>query len=185
MGTSRGTPTLFRLAMSRGGLNMRWIRLVVSSIALVLALAPTAVLAGTNYREAVSGIETGYPTSTDSCPAPNSVSPFSGVAQGTLDGTFEIAVCHTPLNPNADILGGSFVIKSGTTSVAGQFAPGGTVTLVSESVLAGSCTQTYAASGRLLPAGKFSGTLVHYGSWTGSSCSIFFATISGRALLRM
>jgi hypothetical protein len=164
---------------------MKWIRPVVFGVALWLALVPTAVLASTNYREAVSGIETGYPYSTVSCPAPNSVSPFSGIAQGTLDGTFQIAVCHTPLNPNAEILGGSFVITSGPTTVTGQFARGGSVTLVGQSVLGATCTQTYAASGGLLPAGKFSGTLVHYGLWNGSSCSIFFATISGRAVLRL
>jgi hypothetical protein len=164
---------------------MKWIRLLVSSVTFVLALLPAAALASTNYNEAVLGIETGFPYSTESCPSPNTVSPFAGVADGTLDGTFQIAVCHTPLNPNAKILGGSFVLISSTTTVSGQFAPGGTISLLRESVSDGICTQTYAVSGGLLPAGKFSGTLVHYGFWTGSSCSIFFATISGRALLRI
>ena len=164
---------------------MRWIRSVVSSVAVVLALAPTTAFASTNYHEAVSGIETGYPYSNDSCPAPKSISPFAGAAQGRIDGTFQIAVCHTQLDPNAEIVGGSFVITGGTTTVSGQFATGGTVTLVGQTVLDGTCTQTYAVSGGLLPAGKFAGTLVHYGSWTGSSCSVFFATISGRALLKL
>ena len=171
--------------MAMGVLNMRPIRLLLLTTAVILALAPTTALASTTYREAVSGFETGYPYNTSDCLPPNSVSPFAGVASGTLDGTFQIAVCHSPLDPDAEILGGSFVLTSGTTTVTGQFAPGGTVTLVNETVLDGSCTQTYSVSGRLLPGGKFSGTLTHYGYWTGLSCSIFFATISGRAQLKL
>jgi hypothetical protein len=164
---------------------MKSIRLLVSTVAVILALLPVTALASTNYHEAVSGIETGFPYSTESCPAPDSVSPFAGLANGTLDGTFVIAVCHTQLNPSAEILGGSFVLISGARTAIGEFAPGGTVSLVGQSVSDGTCTQTYAVNGGLLPDGKFSGTLVHYGIWTGSSCSLFFATISGRAQLRM
>ena len=168
-----------------GVLSMKSIRLLLVTAAVILALAPATVLASTNYREAVSGIETGYPYNTVDCQPPNSISPFAGVASGTLDGTFQIAVCHTPLAPNAEIVGGSFVLTSGTTTVTGQFASGGTVRLVTETVIDGSCTQTYSVSGGLLPGGKFSGTLIHYGYWTGVSCSIFFATISGRAQLKV
>jgi hypothetical protein len=164
---------------------MKCIRLLVPTVALILALLPVTAFASTNYHEAVSGIETGFPYSTVDCPAPDSVSPFAGLANGTLDGTFMIAVCHTQLNTSAEILGGSFVLISSAKTVIGQFAPGGTISLVGESVSDGTCTQTYAVGGGLLPDGKFSGTLVHYGLWTGSSCSIFFATISGRAQLRM
>lgn len=171
--------------MAIGFLDMKRIRLLVSTVAIALALLPAAALASTNYNEAVSGIETGFPYSTESCPSPNSVSPFAGVADGTLDGIFQIAVCHTPLNPNAEILGGSFVLTNSAMTVSGQFAPGGTVSLVGGSVSNGICTQTYTVSGGLLPAGKFSGALVHYGLWNGGSCSVFFATISGRAQLRI
>jgi hypothetical protein len=164
---------------------MKCIRLLVPTVGLILALLPVTALASTNYHEDVSGIETGFPYTTYDCPAPNSVSPFAGLANGTLDGTFMIAVCHTPLSPSAEILGGSFVLTSSAKTVIGRFARGGTVSLVGESVSDGTCTQTYAVNGGLLPDGKFSGALVHYGLWTGSSCSIFFATISGRAELRM
>jgi len=176
---------VFRLAAASRGVEMKRISFLVPAVAFVLALLPVTALASTNYNESISGIETGFPYSTSSCPAPDSVSPFAGVASGTLDGTFQIAVCHTPLAPDATILGGSFVLTSTSTTVTGAFASGGTVSLVGESVSDGLCTQTYAVSGGLLPAGKFSGTLTHYGYWTGSSCSIFFATISGRAQLRI
>src|SRR5205814_10277342 len=84
-----------------GGSDMRWIRSVVSSVAVVLALAPTTAFASTNYHEAVSGIETGYPYRNDSCPAPNSISPFACPVQGTIDDTFQFAVCHTALYTSA------------------------------------------------------------------------------------
>ena len=163
---------------------MKALRLLLSTVAVIMALVPATALASTTYRESVSGIETGYPYNTKDCQPPNSVSPFGGVASGTIDGTFRVAVCHTALTPNAEILGGSFAIMGGTTTVIEEFSQGGTVTLVIESALDGTCTQTYAVSGSLLPGGKFSGTLTHYGYWTGGSCSIFFATISGRAQLK-
>jgi len=163
---------------------MTWFRSLIPALACVLAVLPASASASTNYHESIAGIETGIPYSTASCPAPNSVSPFAGVASGTLDGTFQVAVCHTPLSPNAEILGGSFVLISTTMTVSGQFAPGGTVSLVDQSVTDGTCTQTYAVSGELQPAGKFSATLTHYGVWTGS-CNVFFATITGRAALRL
>ena len=163
---------------------MRRVRLMIAGFAGALALIPATALAATNYHEAISGIETGYPYSTDTCPAPDSVSPFAGTAQGTLTGTFQIAVCHTPLNPNAEILGGTFAVSDGTTTVTGQFASGGTVTLIDQSVIGTACTQTYAVRGDLLPAGSFTGTLVHYGIWNGSSCNVFFATVTGTAHLR-
>jgi hypothetical protein len=163
---------------------VRRIRYSIAGAVALLALVPATVLAATNYHEDINGIETGYPYTTSDCAAPNSVSPFAGSARGTLDGTFQIAVCHTPLSPNAEILGGSFTLTDGATTVTGQFANGGTVTLVNQSVLGTACTQTYAVQGALLPAGSFSGQLVHYGYWTGTSCSIFFATVSGSAHLR-
>jgi hypothetical protein len=111
------------------------------------------------------------------------VSPFTGTAHGTLNGIFTIAVCHTPLSPSATILGGIFTVSNGTKTISGQFAPGGMVQFVSTDVEGSLCIQTYVVSGALLPAGNFAGTLIHYGYWTGASCSVFFATISGRALL--
>ena len=38
---------------------MKCIRLLVPTVALILALLPVTALASTNYHEAVSGIETG------------------------------------------------------------------------------------------------------------------------------
>ena len=114
---------------------------------------------------------------------PNSVSSFAGIARGTLNGGFQIAVCHTPLEPSAEILGGTFILSNGTTTVAGGFASGGTVTYVTTFVTGSFCIQKFAVSGDLLPSGHFAGKLLHYGSGTASSCNVFFATISGGAEL--
>jgi hypothetical protein len=162
---------------------MKRIRLLVPVVALVLALLPTSASASTTYGESVLGFETGVPQSTAECPAPNSVSPFAGIAQGTLNGIAVIGVCHTPLNPGATILFGIFALTNGKTSVTGIFAPNGMVSFVSTSVIDSFCIQKYAVSGGLLPSGNFAGTLLHYGSWTGTTCNVFFATISGNAVL--
>ena len=160
---------------------MKSIRLVVPVIALVLALLPSTVLASTTYTESVLGVETGPPQ--PSCQGSNSVSSFAGIARGTLNGGFQIAVCHTPLAPSAEILGGTFILSNGTTTVAGRFALGGTVTYVTTFVTGSFCIQKFAVSGDLLPSGHFAGKLLHYGSGTASSCNVFFATISGSAEL--
>ncbi len=162
---------------------MKRLRQLVPVLALVLALVPSPTLAATTYTESVFGIETGFPQSTAECPAPNSVSPFAGIAAGTLNGVFVIGVCHTPLSPSATIVTGLFTFGNGSTTVAGLFAPGGTVSLLSTDVDDSVCVQTYSASGGLLPSGSFSGRLTHYGLWTGTSCIVLFATISGSAVL--
>ena len=162
---------------------MKRIRLLVSvlAFAFALALVPASAIASepTTYVEFVVGIETGVPQSTPTCP---SVSSFAGIARGTLNGVFQIAVCHTPLDTSASILGGVFTISNGTTTVTGGFS-NGTVVLVSTFVSGSLCIQRFAVNGGLLPAGQFGGRLVHYGVWTGSSCNVFFATISGSAQL--
>lgn len=165
---------------------MKRIRLLVSIMALGLALVPLSAMASTTtYTESVHGVETGLPQSTKSCPSPWSVSPFAGVATGILNGGFVIAVCHTPISPSgATIEGGAFTISNGGTTVTGAFKPGGTVSPLSSQVSGSLCTQKFFVSGGLLPSGHFWGTLVHYGFWTGISCNVFFATISGNATLK-
>src|SRR5439155_23861811 len=143
----------------------------VPVIALVLALLPSTALASTTYTESVLGVETGPPQSTPSCLDPNSVSPFAGIARGTVNGGFQIAVCHTPLMPSAKILSGTFILSNGTTTVAGGFASGGNVTYVTTFVTSSFCIQKFAVGGDLLPSGHFAGKLVHYGSGTASSRS--------------
>ena len=82
--------------------RLRWLLLLA---ACVLALAPSGTRAATTYNETVAGIETGVPQPNADCPAPNSVSPFVGIATGTLNGGFAIGVCHSPLSPDATIWG--------------------------------------------------------------------------------
>ncbi len=136
---------------------MKRIRLLVSIIALCLALVPLSAIASTTtYTESVHGVETGLPQSTQACPSPWSVSPFAGIAAGTLNGGFLIAVCHTPIGPGgATIEGGAFTISDGATTVTGAFAPRGTVVPLSSQVTGSLCTQKYFVSGGLLPSGHF------------------------------
>ena len=160
------------------------IRLLVLLLGLGLALIPSTAMAATTYTESVKGVETGLPQSTASCPAPNSVSSFAGIASGTLDGGFQIAVCHTQLTTSgATIDGGAFRFSNGTTTVNGAFKSGGKIFPPSLSVSGAFCIQKYTVTGGLAPAGHFGGTLTHYGFWTGSACNVFFATISGSATL--
>lgn len=158
--------------------------LVVPVFAVLLALVPSTALASTQYQESVFGIETGIPQSTSACPSPDSVSSFAGVATGTLRGVFAIAVCHEPLAPSARILGGTFVVTNGATRVVGAFEPGGSVTYVTTAVIGSLCIQKFAVAGQLDPGpGHFAGNLLHYGALVGASCNVFFATISGHAVL--
>lgn len=161
---------------------MKRIWLLVSILAFGLALVPSSAVASTTYN--VLGVETGPPQSTGSCPAPNSVSSFAGIASGALNGVFQIAVCHTSIGSNgATILGGAFTISNGATSVAGGFASGGTVGAPSLRLIGSLCVEKFLVGGGLVPSGQFGGKLVHYGVWTGSSCNVFFATISGSATI--
>lgn len=169
---------------------MKRIRLLVPVLGLVLALLPSSAIAitQTTYHESVLGIETGQPTA---CPAPatpgTSLSSFAGFARGTLNGVFQIAVCHTALALDATIVGGTFTFHNSRTTVTGSFADG-TVAAESPQVIDGLCIQKYTVSGHLFTKawakipGTFAGKLVHYGLLTGGSCNpVFFATISGVA----
>ena len=164
--------------------RMKRLYLFGSVIAVLVALLPTEALASTTtYTESVVGIETGTPTS---CPGNNSLSSFAGVVFGTLNGTFQAAICHTPLNPGATILGGTFLMSDGTTTVTGTFASGTVIHLVD--LFAGSlCVQKYSVSGALVtgfpPVGNFVAALTHYGFRDGAACHVFFATVAGRATL--
>ena len=160
------------------------IRLLVLLLCLGLAFIPSTAMAATTYTESVRGIETGVPQSSIACQAPSSVSPFAGIATGTLVGTFQIAVCHTQLTTSgATIKSGAFTFSNGTTTVSGVFKRGGTISPPSLSVSGAFCIQKYKVTGDLSPAGNFAGKLTHYGIWTGSACNVFFATISGSATL--
>jgi hypothetical protein len=162
---------------------MKRIRLLVSVLAVGFSLLPSTALASA-YSESVFGVETGIPVPCPAAFASDSLSSFAGIASGTLNGTFQIAVCHTPLVglSGATILGGTYAVSSGTTTVTGQFASGGTVSAPKIIVAGSLCIEKYAVSGSLLPSpGQFLGTLVHYGFSSGISCNVFFATISGSA----
>jgi hypothetical protein len=164
---------------------MKRIRLVIPVLALVLALIPASAMATATktYVESVLGVETGPPQITVACPAPNSVSSFAGIARGTLNGGFQIAVCHTPLSPSATISEGTFRLSDGRTVITGSFASG-TVSYVTTFIVGSLCIQKFAVSGELSSSsGTFAGTLLHYGHGTVSSCNVFFATISGKATI--
>lgn len=133
--------------------------------------------AGTTITEHVTGVETSFPTSCSG----GSLSTFIGLASGPLTGFWSAAICHTPLDKSASILGGTFVVQSKTTTVRGSFT-GGSVIFASEIDSFGLCIQTFRVSGTLTD-GTFNAVLTHYGVRTASGCRVFFATISGTATL--
>lgn len=168
--------------MMRALVGMKHIRRLVPILAIALALLPSSAIASTTYEESVLGVETGNPTP---CGGTDSLSSFAGIASGTIDGVFQIAVCHTPLSlAVATIKSGTFVLRDDETTVLGGFASGGLVSPISASPLTGFfCTQTFGVSGGLTPRGHFAGVLVHYGYVVAGSCNVKFATISGNATL--
>ena len=175
-------PGPFQCFLSEG-LDMKRIRLLIPVVALVFALLPSSAFASepTLYTESVFGVETSLPQPCGASGGTSVSSSFAGIARGTLNGVFQIAVCHTPLNPSAEIRGGSFTLSNRTTTVHGTFGPGGTVTVNGGTSVIGSlCIQKYDVIGG---PETFAGTLLHYGHWTGHSCNVFFATISGSATL--
>jgi hypothetical protein len=151
--------------------------------AVLLALLPTAAAASSTYSEAITGIETAVPSACGPANSGDSLSPFAGVALGTLNGAVAAAICHTPL-PNATILpGGIFKLTNTFVTVRGGFA-GGTVKQIGPTqVFLFTCLQKYAVVGTLTPAGSFVVQLKHYGIWDGRTCHVHFATVTGTATL--
>ena len=162
---------------------MKRVYFVGLASAVLLALLPTAAAASTTYKESISGIETGVPTACGPVNSGDSLSPFAGIALGTLNGAFAAAICHTAL-PNATILaGGVFKLTNAIVTVSGGFA-GGTVTQIGPTqVFLFTCVQKYAVVGALTPAGSFVVQLKHYGFWDGKTCHVHFATVVGTAIL--
>ena len=161
---------------------MKRMRLLLAGLAVGLGLAPSTVLAAGTYSESIFGIETGFNPSPASCQR-NEQSSFAGTAIGTLNGTFQISVCHTPVAPNAMITGGTYTVTNQATTLTGNFVPGGSVTPVGLSNSGALCVQKYAVSGRLTPGGDFGGILTHVGFAANGSCSVFIAFITGTALI--
>jgi hypothetical protein len=162
---------------------MKRVYLFGLATAVLLALLPTAARASTTYTESIAGIETAIPTACGVANSGDSLSPFAGVALGTLNGAFAAAICHTPL-PNATIVpGGVFKLTNTFVTVSGGFA-GGTVRQIGPTqVFLFTCVQKYAVVGALTPAGSFMVQLKHYGTWDGRTCHVHFATVTGTATL--
>jgi hypothetical protein len=162
---------------------MKRIKLLVAGLAVVLSLLPSTVLAAGPYTESVFGIETGF--AAGGCGAAGDQSTFAGTATGTINGAFQIAVCHTPLTPNATITGGTYTVTNATTTLNGDFPPGGSVTQLDGTRNLGSlCIQQYTVIGALTPAGSgFTGKLTHVGLADEGSCNVFFAFITGTAFI--
>jgi hypothetical protein len=162
---------------------MKRFYMFVLATAVLLAALPSAAAASTTYKESISGIETAVPTACGPGGSGDSLSPFAGVALGTLNGAFAAAICHTAL-PNASIVpGGIFTLTNALSTVSGAFA-GGTVRQIgSTQVVWFTCTQKFAVTGSLTPAGSFVVQLKHYGFWDGKTCHVHFATVVGTAVL--
>jgi hypothetical protein len=153
-------------------------------VGLTLALLPVGASAATTITEVLNGVETGVPPP---CLG-GSTSPFSGTAQGPLQGVWWASICHGGL-PNADIFRGTFTLQTPSRRVVGDFQKsnpeiGEGVRLTDEWHFAGACQQHYRVRGPL-SNGYFSATLTHYGAYYWGSCHVFSARVSGTALLNI
>ena len=162
---------------------MRWLRLILPVLATAAAfvLAPISATAATTYSDSISGYEYAA-TSTQGS--------FAGTASGDLPGYWHATVDHTPLDPDATITGGDFYLSTylagALTTVSGEFAYGGSVTL--ENTSTGCTNQYYAVKATLDKVrfgamgggtGSFSGTLTHYRALVLGHCVTYSAKIAG------
>jgi hypothetical protein len=154
-------------------------------VGLALAMLPVGASAASQITEYLNGVETGVPPP---CVG-GSTSPFSGTAQGSLQGIWWASICHGGL-PNADIFSGTFTLQTPSRQVRGYFQPQqGGVHFTDEWHFAGACQQHYTVRGPLsntvsgLSNGYFNATLTHYGAYYWGSCHVFSARVSGTASL--
>src|SRR5919204_904944 len=156
---------------------------LVSLFAVVVILFASATAAAAqSYSDTISGHEY-YFTSTDGR--------FAGTAFGTLPGSWNADVRHTPLclscSPTATITGGSFALATthnGSLAVASGTFVGGTVQVMN---VGSNCTeQTFAVRGILgsvgwwfggSGTGTFSVTLTHYRRSLFGSCVTYGASV--------
>lgn len=110
---------------------------------------------------------------------------FSGYSTGTYDGGWVAVVDHTPLSPNARVVGGTLTLFTKTTGpahpITGRFT-GGTITMTNPGA---NCTdQTFKVVGSLAHlggnrTGVFSVTLKHWRHSILGTCVSYFATTNG------
>lgn len=158
--------------------------LAAVGLALALSLLPTLALADTTLGYKVSGLQVGV------APADgNFTSSFVGAASSTTHpgefGLWHAAVLRTAFNDvgHADIVGGTFRLKSNLRLVTGAFT-GGTV---DRTFAAPGCgneafavhgTMT-AASGAEVGAGTFDATLTHFRRFIFGQCRTLGASVVG------
>ena len=170
--------------------KLRLIPTILLAAACVIALAPLARAAETptTYQERVVGVETGVPTTCSN--GSGQASSFAGGALGTLNGTFSATICHSDLGSTGGTInpGGSFVLSGQGTIVGGVFTGGSIVPVPGATGHFGTfCFENFWVMGGLVSTsgypGSFAAVLTHYGTWTGISCNVTFATVAGRATI--
>jgi hypothetical protein len=150
-------------------------------VGLALTLLPVGASAAgpPTVTESLNGVETGVPPP---CTG-GSTSPFTGTAQGPLQGVWWASICHTALGMSADILNGTFVLQTPGRRLQGDFLPAQQgVKLTDEHHFWGTCWQHYSVNGPL-SNGHFDATLTHYGAYYSGSCHVYSARVSGTATL--
>jgi hypothetical protein len=164
-----------------------WRFALASLAATTMALAgPAVASAASQYDDTTNGYEY-YATSTEGR--------FAGSASGDLPGYWNAIVDHTPLSPNATIIGGSVDLA---TTVHGKpadvkgTAAGGTVTRLNPG--ATGCVDQYYAVNMALGSvgvnspgsgtGDFDGTLIHHRHSVFGYCATYSATINGTLTLK-
>ncbi len=108
---------------------------------------------------------------------------FGRVIPGGQAAVFQTTICHTQItHDGAQILGGSFVLTTGSQMLVGQYVRG----LVEPGVITGRhfCKEVFPVSAMFAPVGSGAGAkgwLTHYGVRDGTECHAYAATIAGTA----
>jgi hypothetical protein len=161
-------------------------------IVAVAALALPASSAAATYTDTVVGAEIAF-TSTQGT--------FVGKATGQLPGAWRAVVNHTPLSPNADITGGSFVLwtvlNGAPARITGNFdpdVPADSDEIVRTNPGAGCTNETYAVADDLVNVavngsgsgtGSFTVQLTHHRIALFGRCFTYSATVAGTLVLNL
>jgi len=149
---------------------------------LTLLLAAVA-LAGAGVASAATRTDVRV-VGTEVPPITSSLGTFVGAAEGPYGG-FGIQIEHQPLRtgPTVAVTGGSLWLALGTGATLHAAVAGGSVTVVAPGVR---CTnQVYAVHVQLAGGSTFEGRLVHRRRSFFGRCTIYAATITGRASLAL
>jgi hypothetical protein len=158
--------------------SLRWILTALSAGAALLLIpgSATAATTATTSTDRVAGIEYA---------ATSTVGQFAGAATGSLPGSWNATIVHTPLQSGrpVPITGGTFTLYSRHT-ISGTFTDGSVSPLNTPTACGNerfNVTGTMALNGG--GSGSFTVVLTHRRTRIGTSCLTYGATVAGALAL--